>query len=60
MTPTPDWPPEGVTVIPGAEPWSADGGPHGALVLHGFTGNCRGVRPVAEALHEAEIGRAHV
>jgi carboxylesterase len=46
-----DWPPEGATVIPGAEPWSADGGPHGALVLHGFTGNCAGVRPVAEALH---------
>jgi carboxylesterase len=53
MTPTPDWPPAGATVVPGAEPWSADGGPHGALVLHGFTGNCGGVRPVAEALHEA-------
>ena len=53
MTPTRDWPPAGATVLPGAEPWSADGGPHGALVLHGFTGNCGGVRPVAEALHEA-------
>ena len=53
MTPTPDWPPAGSSVLPGAEPWSADGGPHGALVLHGFTGNCSGVRPVAEALHEA-------
>ncbi len=59
MTPTPDlpsfggWPPVGADVIPGAEPWSADGGPHGALVLHGFTGNCAGVRPVAEALHGA-------
>jgi len=53
MTPTADWPPEGVPVVPGAEPWSADGGPHGALVLHGFTGNCSGVRPVAEALHAA-------
>jgi carboxylesterase len=51
---TPDWPPEGAAVIPGAEPWSADGeGPHGALVLHGFTGNCASVRPVAEALHAA-------
>jgi carboxylesterase len=47
------WPPEGAELVPGAEPWSADGGPHGALVLHGFTGNCGGVRPVAEALHEA-------
>lgn len=55
MTPTPEtvWPPPGATVVPGAEPWSADGGPHGALVLHGFTGNCAGVRPVAEALHAA-------
>jgi carboxylesterase len=53
MTPTPDWPPTGASVLPGAEPWSTDGGPHGALVLHGFTGNCSGVRPVAEALHEA-------
>lgn len=53
MTPIADWPPEGAAVIPGAEPWSADGGPHGALVLHGFTGNCGGVRPVAEALHAA-------
>jgi carboxylesterase len=34
----------------GAEPWSADGGPHGALVLHGFTGNPFSLRPVAEAL----------
>jgi carboxylesterase len=53
MTPTADWPPEGAEVVPGAEPWSAEGGPHGALVLHGFTGNCSGVRPVAEALHAA-------
>ncbi len=47
------WPPPGASVIPGAEPWSAAGGPHGALVLHGFTGNCAGVRPQAEALHAA-------
>ncbi len=53
MTPTPEWPPEGAEVIPGAESWSADGGPHGALVLHGFTGNCLSMRPVAEALHDA-------
>lgn len=55
MTPTPEvaWPPEGAAVVPGAEPWSADGGHHGALVLHGFTGNCNSMRPVAEALHGA-------
>lgn len=55
MTPTSDrrWPPEGAEVVAGAEPWSTEGGPHGALVLHGFTGNCAGVRPVAEALHGA-------
>lgn len=40
-------------IIPGAEPWSADGGPHGALVLHGFTGNPTSMRGVAEALHRA-------
>lgn len=37
-------------IIPGAEPWTADGGPHGALVLHGFTGNPQSMRPLAEAL----------
>ena len=26
-------------VIPGAEPFSFDGGPTGVLLLHGFTGN---------------------
>ena len=26
-------------IMPGAEPWSAAGGPDGVLVLHGFTGN---------------------
>src|SRR3954451_25431214 len=40
-------------IIPGAEPWSADGGPNGALVLHGFTGNPNSMRGVAEALAEA-------
>jgi carboxylesterase len=34
-------------VLPGAEPFVADGGPHGALVLHGFTGNCFSVRGLA-------------
>ena len=30
---------DGKEIIPGGEPWSAPGGPHGALVIHGFTGN---------------------
>lgn len=37
-------------IIPGAEPWSSAGGSHGALVLHGFTGNPQSMRPLAEAL----------
>ncbi|MGH9034575.1 MAG: alpha/beta hydrolase, partial [Acidimicrobiia bacterium] len=40
-------------VLPGAEPFSAPGGPHGALVVHGFTGNPSSMRPVAEALAAA-------
>ncbi len=40
-------------IIPGAEPASFDGGPHGALVLHGFTGNPASMRPLAEALAAA-------
>jgi carboxylesterase len=38
---------------PSAEPFSAAGGPHGALVLHGFTGNPSSMRGVAEALAAA-------
>jgi carboxylesterase len=38
----------------GAEPFAADGGPHGALVLHGFTGNPNSVRFVAKRF--ADIG----
>jgi carboxylesterase len=37
-------------VMPGAEPFSAAGGPAAALVLHGFTGNPHSMRPIAEAL----------
>ena len=37
----------------GAEPFSAPGGPHGALVLHGFTGTPQSMRPLAEALAAA-------
>src|SRR3954467_7806998 len=36
-------------VIPGAEPWSATGGPNGVLVVHGFTGSPQSMRPLAEA-----------
>ena len=45
-------------VIPGAEEWSAPGGPAGALVLHGFAGTPATVRPVAEALAAAGFGVA--
>lgn len=41
-------------IIPGAEPWfSPSGGPHGVLVLHGFTGNPQSMRPLAEAFAQA-------
>ena len=40
-------------VLPGAEPWSAEGGPDGALVLHGFTGSPQSMRGLAEALAAA-------
>jgi carboxylesterase len=36
-------------VLPGAESFSAPGGPHGALVLHGFTGCPQSMRGLAEA-----------
>src|SRR6267378_65406 len=44
---------EATPILPGAEPFSAPGGPHGALVLHGFTGNPSSMRGVAEALAAA-------
>jgi carboxylesterase len=37
-------------MIPGAEPFSHDGGTLGVLVLHGFTGNPQSMRPLADAL----------
>lgn len=41
-------------VLPGCEPWSSPGGgPHGALVLHGFTGSPVSMRPLAEVLAAA-------
>lgn len=44
-----------MAVLPGAEPWSADGGRTGALLLHGFTGNPRSMRPWAEMLAAAGL-----
>ncbi len=41
-------------IVPGCETWSSPGGgPHGALVLHGFTGSPVSMRPLAEALASA-------
>src|SRR5437764_4618246 len=41
-------------MIPGAEPFSAAGtNGHGALVVHGFTGNPQSMRPLAEAFAAA-------
>lgn len=40
-------------LMPGAEPWSAEGGPVGVLVVHGFTGNPQSMRPLAEAFARA-------
>jgi carboxylesterase len=40
---------------PEAAPFSADGGPVGVLVLHGFTGSPRTVRPWATHLAEAGL-----
>jgi carboxylesterase len=40
---------------PGAEPFAADGGPVGVLVLHGFTGSPQTVRPWAEHLAAAGL-----
>lgn len=37
-------------IVPGAEPWSSDGNEVGILVLHGFTGSPKSMRPWAEAL----------
>ena len=42
-----------IDVLPEAEPLSAEGGPHGALVLHGFTGNPSSMRGIARALADA-------
>src|SRR3954452_2557997 len=40
-------------IMDGCEPESLDGGPHGALVLHGFTGNPGSMKGLAHALADA-------
>ena len=42
-------------LLPGAEPLSTDGGPVGALVLHGFTGQPCSVKPWGQHLAEAGL-----
>ncbi|MGA2037376.1 MAG: alpha/beta fold hydrolase [Acidimicrobiales bacterium] len=42
-------------IMPGAEPFTREGGPGGVLVLHGFTGNPQSMRPLAEALANAGL-----
>ena len=42
-------------LLPGAEPFSSAGGPHGALVLHGFTGCPQSMRGLAQAYAAAEF-----
>jgi carboxylesterase len=41
------------SILPGAEPYSAAGGPNGVLVLHGYTGSPQSMRPLAEAFAAA-------
>lgn len=43
----------GTQLMTGAEPWLAEGGPAGVLVVHGFTGNPQSMRPLAEAFAQA-------
>jgi carboxylesterase len=40
-------------ILPGAEPFSAPGGPHGVLVCHGFTGCPQSIRGLAQAFAAA-------
>ena len=42
-------------LLEGAEPFSAPGGPDGALVLHGFTGSPHSIRGLAQALAAAGL-----
>jgi carboxylesterase len=40
-------------LMPDCDPMTLDGGPHGALLLHGFTGCPQTMRPLARAFAEA-------
>jgi len=40
-------------ILPGCEPYSAEGGPHGILLLHGFTGSPDSMLGLAEAFADA-------
>ena len=40
-------------ILAGAEPFSAEGGPIGVVVLHGFTGSPQSLRPLAQAFATA-------
>jgi carboxylesterase len=42
-------------ILPGAQPYEHDGGPVGALLVHGFTGSPASMRPVAEQLAGAGL-----
>ncbi len=42
-----------MTLLPGSEPFAADGGPVGVLLCHGFTGTPASMRPWAEYLAAA-------
>jgi carboxylesterase len=42
-------------VLPGAEPYSHQGGPTGVLLCHGFTGSPQSLRPWAEHLADAGL-----
>lgn len=42
-----------VKLMPGAEPWAADGDSTGVLFVHGFTGSPQSMRYWAERIHES-------
>ena len=44
-------------VLPGAEPFAADGGEVGVVLSHGFTGSPQSLRPWAEHLAAAGLDR---
>jgi carboxylesterase len=39
----------------GAEPFTFDGGPIGALLIHGFTGSPASMRPLGDYLHQHDV-----